>query len=104
MKELLKQIEIYQTLDLPENLFDKLDGETLPNASVEVIWFDREESDNGYIFVLPNQEADEGDVCVHIPSIDNSDGIGKGESIHCHLSNILTNKRVKKVILKGGFR
>ena len=103
MKELLKQIKKFQNSDLPDDLFDKLEGDTFPAASVEVYWIDRDEADKGYVFVLPHQEADEGDVCVHIPQMDNSDGIGNGEPVYCHLSNILSNKRVKKVVLTGGF-
>jgi cold shock CspA family protein len=103
MKELLQQIEQLRNSDLPENMYDKLKGDTLPGATVKVYWNDRKEYDEGYIFVLPGQYADEGDVFVHIPEMDNSDGIGNGEEIYIHLSQILTNERVKKVVTKGGF-
>lgn len=103
MKELLQQIEQFQNSDLPENLFDKVQGEILPGATVKVYWQDRKEYDEGYIFVLPGQSIDEGDACVHVPQMDNSDGIGNGDEIHIHLSQILTNERVKKVVVKGGF-
>jgi cold shock CspA family protein len=103
MKELLEQIEKFRNSELPENMYDKLQGEILPGATVKVYWNDRRESDKGYIFVLPGQYADEGDAFVHVPQMDNSDGIGNGEEIYIHISEILTNERVKKVVVKGGF-
>jgi len=103
MQELLAQIEKYQTEDVPDDMFDKVIGEILPGAKVKVYWNDRIECDEGYAFVLPEQDAGVGDVCIHIPEMDNSDGIGNGEEIHIHLFEILTNERVKKVSFKGGF-
>ena len=102
MKKLLEEITKFQNEDLPDDLYKKLSGEILPAASVKVYWIDRDEADRGYVFVLPHQRVDEGDVCVHVPQMDNSDGIGDGEPVYCHLSKILTNKLVKKVVLKGG--
>ena len=104
MKNLLKEIEDYQRTGIDDDLFDKLKGETFPGANVEILWKGREETDKGYVFVLPNQTWDEGDVCVHIPKPDNSDGMDDAPEVYIHISNLLSNKRVKKIIVSGGFQ
>jgi hypothetical protein len=101
--ELLDQSKEYLNSEIPENLFDKAHGEMLPGCIVKVYWNDRSEYDKGYLFSLPGQSIDEGDAFVHIPEMDNSDGIGYGEETHVHISQILSNDRVKKVVFKGGF-
>lgn len=65
---------------------------------IEIYWTDREMPDRGYIFTLPEQDIDTLDCCVHVPQMDNSDGIGNGEEIHLHLMEILSNKRVEQII------
>lgn len=103
MKNLIKEIEDYQNSEMPDDLLDKLEGETMPGAHVEIFWKDREETDTGYVFVLPNQSWDEADVCVHVPKPDNSDGIGDAPEVHIHISNLLINERVEKVVVTGGY-
>lgn len=103
MNELLKEIEDYQNSEIDDNLFDKLEGETMPGAHVEIFWKKRDETDTGYVFVLPNQTWDEGDVCVHIPKPDNSDGMDDAPEVHIHISNLLSNKLVKKIVVTGGY-
>ncbi len=102
MEDLLKEIEDYHNLGIDDDLFDKLQGEAYPGAGVEIFWKGREEPDKGYIFTLPNQTWDEADVCVHIPNPDNSDGMDDAPEVHIHISNLLSNKRVKKIIVSGG--
>lgn len=104
MEDLIEEIETYHNLaEIEDDLFDKLYGETFPGAHVEIFWKKRGEPDKGYIFVLPNQTWDEGDVCVHIPKPDNSDGIDDAPEVHIHISNLLLNNRVKKVVVTGGY-
>lgn len=103
LKLLLDEIRNFHNLkDLDYDLFDKVEGELLPNSKVEIYWEDRENSDVGYVFVLPHQKADEYDVCIHIPTMDNSDGMDKGEEIHKHIYSIVELEKVVKVVATGG--
>jgi len=103
LKLLLDEIDNFHNLeDLDYDLFDKVEGELLPNSKVEIHWKDRENADFGYVFVLPHQTADEFDVCIHVPTMDNSDGMDKGEEIHKHIYSIVELERVVKVVATGG--
>jgi len=104
MEELLKEIEECQNSELDGKLFNKMQGEILPGSNVEIFWKGRQESDKGYVFVLPNQTYDEGDFCVHIPRPDNSDGMDNSQEVYIHIFNLISNKRVNKIILNGGFK
>lgn len=100
---LLEEIANFHNLeDLDYDLFDKVEGDLLPNSEVKIHWKDRENADIGYVFVLPHQAADEFDVCVHIPSMDNSDGMDKGEPIYKHIYSIVELSGVEKVVSTGG--
>lgn len=105
LKLLLDEIEDFHNLeDLDYDLFNKIEGELLPNSKVEIYWSGREMFDVGYVFVLPHQTADEFDVCIHVPSMDNSDGMDKGEAIHKHIYSIVRLERVVKIIAIDGIQ
>lgn len=97
LKKLLKEINKFQTSEIDDELFDKVEGEIQPGTRVEVHWQERESPDEGYAFALPGQEPDEWDICIHIPEMDNSDGIGDGEPVWAHLYNIAKLPKVLKV-------
>lgn len=102
MKNLLIEIREFQSSEINDEYFDKIVGDLLPGASIKVNWFEREHPDEGYVFVLPHQDIEECDACVHIPQMNNSDGIGYGDPVFCHISKILSNERVVSVQLTGG--
>lgn len=93
MQEILKELKKYQDITVTDKQFEKIKGSTLPGAKIEIYWNDRGENDIGYLFAFPCQFPDEGDVMVHIPRPDNSDGIGDGDPVWLHLYNLLKNKR-----------
>ena len=84
--------------------FEKIEGDPLPMCKVKIWWIDRDFPDDGYCFALPHQKIDEADLCVHIPSPDNSDGIGEAPPIFTTICSISNNKRVKRLVCVGGFR
>lgn len=99
MKELLEQIRKFQEEDIDDDIiFDKCEGEIKEFCKVEVQWGDREESDYGYSFILPHQDSDIGDVCIHMTEVDNSDGIDAGDPVWIHIYDLTMLPRVKKVI------
>lgn len=104
MKTLKKQIKKFQEEDIEHDVFQKLEGTGHPQASVEIFWSNTEETDKGYVFVLPEQNFDEDDFCVHIPFPDNSAGIGDAPEVHSHVYNLLLNKLVKKIVVTGGIK
>ena len=97
LKKLLDEINSYRNDDIDFELFDKVKGELYAGAKVEIFWSERDETDKGYIFVLPNQDIDEYDVCVHVPQMDNSDGMGDGDAVFKHLYSIVELERVSKI-------
>lgn len=100
LKALLKEIWEFQEAEEIDNfLFDKVVGVLLPGSKVEVYWQDREYTDEGYVFTLPQQDANMWDICIHIPKMDNSDGIGEGEEAFVHLYSLLQLERVLKVVI-----
>lgn len=99
MKNLIKEIKKYQDIELEDSVYDKIDGEAIPGSNVEIHWVDRDEIDEGYIFTLPDQQWDEYDACVHIPSPDNSDGIDDAPEVHIHLLKLASFDRVEKIII-----
>lgn len=103
MEKLLQQREIFLEMDTDDIPFNKIEGEPYPGSNVEIFWESRECTDKGYTIVLPEQEFGEADVFIHIPFPDNSDGIGNAPEEHIHLGELLTNKRVLKVVFTGGF-
>lgn len=97
IKSLIRQSAHFQEEDIDDSFFDKLDGEINPGSKVEIEWVDREETDKGYAFCLPNQLWDEGDIFLHITDVDNSEGIGDGEEVFIHLYKLGNMKKVKKI-------
>jgi len=98
LKELLDDISNYHDSEnIDFDLFDKVKGELYEGAKAKVFWRDREQEDDGYIFCLPHQNADEFDACIHVPHMDNSDGIGEGEPIWKHLYSVVELDRVLKI-------
>jgi hypothetical protein len=98
LKQLLEEISNYQNNDdIDYDIFDKVNGEIEAGSKVEIFWVDREQQDYGYIFQLPNQDTDEYDVCVHVPKMDNSDGMGDGDSVYKHLYSVVQLERVSKI-------
>jgi len=72
LKALLKEINAFQELsEIDDYLFEKVEGEFVPGAKVEVHWEDREEPDEGYAFALPNQDPDIWNICFQIPQMNN---------------------------------
>jgi len=100
MKKLLSQIKNWQGRDIDESSVAKLLFEPKAGDWVEIYWTDREFPDCGYIFTLPEQDIDLLDCCIHVPQMDNSDGIGYGEEIHIHMFELLYNERVEQIVKK----
>ncbi len=98
LKQLLEEISNYQNNDdIDYDIFNKVNGEINVGAKVEIFWADREQQDYGYIFQLPHQDTDDYDVCIHVPKMDNSDGMGDGDCIFKHLYSVVQLNRVSKI-------
>lgn len=88
----------WQFADIEDEWFNKMLFDPAAGDHIEIYWIDRENPDYGYLFTLPSQDISILDCCVHVPQMDNSDGIGYGEEIHLHLMEVLSNNRVEQVI------
>lgn len=101
INELLNQRELY-IYDTDNEYFNKLEGGNCEVGSLcEIIWRDKKNRDYGYLFDLPsnNPPLDEYDVFVHIPNPDNSDGGDEALPVFKHLSSLLKNNFVEKIII-----
>lgn len=101
MKELLKQREEVLKRDFKEGTFDKIFGISDPGNKVEIFWKDRDFTDTGYLFSLPEMVPDQGDVFLHITNVDNSDGMDKAPDVHIHLLELASFDRVLKIECKN---
>ena len=98
LKQLLEEITNYQNNDdIDYDLFNKIKGKVCGGSKVEIHWVDRDQCDNGYLFLLPNQDKEQYDICIHVPKMDNSDGIGDGEEVFKHLYSVVSLERVTKI-------
>jgi len=80
--------------------FTKLKGRPHPGGECKITWNDREANDYGYFFRIPGIHdlgSVDGDVFVHVPRPDNSDGIDDAPEQFMHLNDLLANERVKQV-------
>lgn len=101
LKELVSEIDHYQnSKDIDYDLFDKVDNESnLISGRVIVIeWHDRDNTDSGYLFQLPNQSDDGYDFCVHVNDVDNSAGMGDAPDEFHHLYHLVSLEDLKKII------
>lgn len=99
MEEILKEIEEYAYYDLTQEQRDKLQGDPTLGGKIEIKWKDREYTDYGYAFQIPecDEDPDMQDFIIHVPKPDNSDGIDEATPVWVHLNSLLSNKRVKWV-------
>ena len=97
MEELQQELDKIQSLDINDDDWAKIRGETIPGYYVIIEWGSRPNVDYGYCFSLPNQTPDEGDVFIHVTNVDNSDGMDNAPDVWIHLYNLITNKMVEKV-------
>jgi hypothetical protein len=103
MENLIKEIKKYQYKELTDKQWAKLEGEPKPGAAVEIYWTGLgHEPDLGYLFNLPNQEPDDGDCVVHVPHPQNPDGMDEGWPQWVHLFNLLSNRRSRRIVCRGG--
>lgn len=111
IKKLLVEISDYQDFndesqedgEVNLDLFNILSTDEIePGDRVEITWKNRDYTDFGYLFMLPNQDIDtEFDMCVHIPKPDNSEGMGDGPPAWLHLYELVKLEDIKEVkILK----
>ena len=70
-------------------------GEIYAGCNVELV-SNNEESLFGYVFVLPNQSIDDGDVFIHIPTIQFEKEAD--EEWYVHLFELLSNDNIKKIV------
>lgn len=93
------QIEKYRGVEITDKQWDKLVGDIIPGSAVDIYWTGLgNEPDGGYLFSLPNQAPDEGDIMVHVPHPQNPDGMDEGWPQWVHLVSLLKNKRVKRIV------
>lgn len=100
LEKLLGEISFYQNSeDIDYDLFDKLKGFNSMELGdkVEIFWKDREDTDKGYLFSLPNQVTDEYDICVHVNNVDNSEGMGDAPDEYHHLYHLVSLERMLKI-------
>lgn len=95
--ELLEQREKALDYENWEELFKKIEGDFDFGNKIEVQWVDREDSDYGYLFTLPEMDGELNDFFIHVPSPDNSDGIGPAPEVHIHALELASFERVKKI-------
>lgn len=92
MKDLKNQIKKFQELgELDDTILDKIIfGNTISEIgqSVKVVWSDGTDDDYGYTFSLPNQNYDEYDFFIHIPT----------EEVWMHVYEIASLENVEKII------
>jgi len=103
LEDLLHEIIHFQeSEDVDYDLFNKVKNEEklIPGNKIEIWWTDRDEADNGYLFRLPHQQADEYDLCVHVTDVDNSDGMDDAPEEFHHIYHLVSLKRVKKINIK----
>ena len=97
MKDLLKQRDDVLSKEISSEVFNKIIGISDGGNRVKIHWIDRDYVDKGYLFTLPTMAQDEGDVFVHVPSPDNSDGMGEAPEVHIHLLELASFDRVVKI-------
>ena len=97
MKNLIKEIKKSIDIELTDAQECKIIGVVSAGKKVKVLWTDRETEDSGYSFCLPEQDPEIFDICLHITSVDNSDGIGDAPEEWVTLLNLLTFDRLKSV-------
>lgn len=97
MLELLAQREKILNQEISHEIFNKIKGVSDGGNKVEIYWEDRDLPDEGYLFTLPEMAEDEGDVFIHIPSPDNSGGIGSAPEVHIHLLELASYDRVLEI-------
>lgn len=105
METLLEEREKCMCLDIPEVWYKKIPGwdKLEPGDKIKIQWAGEVLEgieDDGYLFQLPICDDDHGmlDFFVHIPSPDNSSGIGDAPQVFTHLISLMENKLVKKLI------
>ncbi|TDQ27670.1 hypothetical protein [Tenacibaculum caenipelagi] len=84
IQELIHQRTNALEYDNFELLNKKIIGRVDAGGKVEIQWKDKENTDTGYVFTLPNMDLDENDFFIHIPYPDNSGGIGDAPEVHIH--------------------
>jgi hypothetical protein len=94
-------------LEISEDVYKKIIGweNMKPGDKIRIEWkgdvLDGIE-DEGYIFQLPfcDDAYDMLDFFVHIPSPDNSSGIGDAPQVFTHFISLMLNKLVQKITIQ----
>lgn len=101
MEEILNEIQEAEKVDFDNLDFGKLHftQEPLKGGEKLAIMWDNDTSyvDEGYIFFLPGQAADEYDFIVHIPNPINRGGFDSSPPVWKHILNLLSNDRVTEM-------
>lgn len=103
MDELQKLVEAHKLFldtDISDEDWEKLQGEPIPGGKIEIKWKGRSETDHGYFFALPTSDTEIYDICVHIPSPDNSDGMDDAPPVWINLYELVNNNLVKWIKCK----
>jgi len=95
LQQLIEAQERFLDTDISDKDWEKLKGEPQPSGKIEIKWKEREFPDTGYFFALPDSDVEIYDICVHIPSPDNSDGIDDAPPVWINLYELVMNKQVK---------
>ncbi len=98
MEKLEEELALAELIEMKDEYWSKVRGETKSGSRVTIFWGERENEDTGYCFTIPTQIEGEGDVFVHVTNVDNSDGMDEAPDVWIHLYNLLKNNRVKRVI------
>lgn len=80
-----------------DDMWGKVSGTLEPGSKVKIVWRGRLKGcvDFGYVFILPYQYWNEGDMIVHIPK--HMEEKGSEEAIWIHLWELLDLPEVKKI-------
>lgn len=98
MNDLLIEQNKYRDAILTDRQQGKIVGDPVAGAKIEIFWAGRDEVDSGYLFALPSSQ-DEYDLLFHVPSPDNSEGIGDAPPVWGHLNALCKNAKVKRIVV-----
>lgn len=100
LEKLIEAQEAFLDTDIPDDDWNKVQGEPIPGGKIEIKWKGRQFADKGYFFALPTSDTEIYDICVHIPSPDNSDGMDDAPPVWINLYQLVINDQVKWIKCK----
>lgn len=100
LEQLIKGQELFLDTDISDEDWEKVQGIPIPGGKIEIKFKGRPETDHGYFFALPTSDIEIYDICVHIPSPDNSDGMDDAPPVFINLYELVMNKCVKWIKCK----